>query len=574
MVVCRPMTMPKAPVRNRLVVAVFLVLWGGGQAITLWDDVQGKTPTWSLFVSSAASPEGYPTVDTDGRFDSDWRWNPTFERGDQLLRLNEVDLRGASSTAFTRALMNALRADGQAKIEWKRDGKRALEIYPSRPNSLWPLLLPLSIASAIAAVMLLLRAPQWQLSGLGFVFFASLSIFALSPGMPPMPIGVSEDLQLVFRPICGAVAILIAARFPDSPPPAKRWDLALAALTFVATAGLYAVLGFGPFRGFVYGAAVLLVSFGTIMTVLLARTYRRLDRLGQRQIRWFLYSAFVALGALVFGNLAFLIDPPLLFVMSIPMSIAFAVLPIGFLIAVFGYRFLDVDPLISSATSYFLLGIAIMVAIEVVIPQIAVFTGQLTGLATSTTELTLAIAVVFLAIPVHRFIEPRIERVFFPERPALEDGIHELLDEVSEIEERDRMIDHVCQRLAAFLTTRTCILFVKEHSVYEARGCIGAEEPSTFSIDSTLVETLRERAAPLAADRLPRRDRIQSLPPAERAVLTGLGVAVVVPIRARGDLLGFVCLGAKRSGDIYTSTDLALLTAVANVVSVRLRVVD
>jgi hypothetical protein len=559
------MDVPKAPVRNRLVVAVFLVVWGSGQAITVWHGVHGNIPEWSLFVTSATSPGDYPQVDTDGRRD------PIWARGDQLARVNGVDLRGASSTAFTRALMSALRADGQAEVEWMRDGRRGVEIYRSTPDISWALGLPLSIASAIAAVMLLLRAPHWQLSGLGFVLFAGISIFALRPGLPPMLLGASESLQLVIRPLCGAVSILIAARFPDSPAPAKRWDIALAAVTFVATLGLYVVLGFGPFRGFVYGAAALLVGFAATMSALLVRTYRRMDPLSRRQIRWLFYGAFVGLGALVFGNLAFLLDPLLLFLLGIPMCLAFAAVPIGFLIAVFGYRFLDVDPLISSATSYFLLGVAILVAIETLIPQIAELTGSLAGIAPDTTEL--AIAIVFLAIPVHRFIRPHIERVFFPERPALEDGIHELLDEVSEIEDRERMVEHVSSRLAAFLNTRICIFFGLGRTGYEALYCVGVDEPPALSAEGALVATLRERSAPLAADRLSRRDRIQQLPAEERAMLSGLGIAVVVPFRSRGRLLGFTCLGAKRSGDIFTSTELALLTAVANVVSTRLQLV-
>jgi hypothetical protein len=42
-------------------------------------------------------------------------------------------------------------------------------------------------------------------------------------------------------------------------------------------------------------------------------------------------------------------------------------------------------------------------------------------------------------------------------------------------------------------------------------------------------------------------------------------IGLEIPIR-----LGLIGLGAKRSGDIYTSTELALLTAVANVVATRL----
>lgn len=195
------------------------------------------------------------------------------------------------------------------------------------------------------------------------------------------------------------------------------------------------------------------------------------------------------------------------------------------------------------------------------------------GVAPDNAELALAIAIVFLAIPMHRFIRPRIERVFFPERPAFEDGIHELLDEVSEIEDRERMIEHVGSRLAAFLGTRTCIVFGMGRTGYEALVCLGPDGAPAISADSVLVATMRERFAPLATDRLSRNDRIGQLPKEDRAVLSSLGITVVVPIRSRGQLIGFICLGAKRSGDIYTSTELALLTAVANVVSARLQLI-
>jgi hypothetical protein len=401
--------------------------------------------------------------------------------------------------------------------------------------------------------------------------FAGLALFAIDGGITPMPIGGRETAQLIIRPMLGAVAILIAARFPDSPRPEKRWDLALAALTAMAILGLYLVLSYGPFRGFVYGAAALLVVFGATMSALALRTYRRTDPVRRRQIRWVLYGAFVALAMLIFGNLAFLIDPPLLWLAGLPMSIGFTALPVGFLIAVFGYRLLDVDPLISSATSYFLLGLAILVAIEILIPPVADVVGELARTQPDRAELALAVAVVFLAIPVHRFIRPRIERVFFPERPAFEDGIHELLDAASDIEEPDQMIEHVGSRLADLLNVRRCAIFTLGSSGYELLYRDGIEESLVVSSESALVATLSERSAPLADDRLARRDRIAQLPSNERALLARIGITVVIPIRSRGRLLGMIGLGAKRSGDIYTSTELALLTAVANVVATRLR---
>jgi len=48
----------------------------------------------------------------------------------------------------------------------------------------------------------------------------------------------------------------------------------------------------------------------------------------------------------------------------------------------------------------------------------------------------------------------------------------------------------------------------------------------------------------------------------------------VLPVRAGGTLAAFLCLGPKRSGDVYTSTDVSLLAAVAGAVSQQLQRFD
>jgi hypothetical protein len=77
---------------------------------------------------------------------------------------------------------------------------------------------------------------------------------------------------------------------------------------------------------------------------------------------------------------------------------------------------------------------------------------------------------------------------------------------------------------------------------------------------STLITALQERTTPLAAERWTTR-RSASLTPFERAAIETLEVAVLVPFRRGPDLVAFSCLGPKRSGDIYTPTDLAWLGA-------------
>jgi len=54
-------------------------------------------------------------------------------------------------------------------------------------------------------------------------------------------------------------------------------------------------------------------------------------------------------------------------------------------------------------------------------------------------------------------------------------------------------------------------------------------------------------------------------------LLESLRTEVVVPLREEGDLIGFIALGAKRSGDPYFSNDVDLLTTLANQAAVAVR---
>jgi sigma-B regulation protein RsbU (phosphoserine phosphatase) len=66
-------------------------------------------------------------------------------------------------------------------------------------------------------------------------------------------------------------------------------------------------------------------------------------------------------------------------------------------------------------------------------------------------------------------------------------------------------------------------------------------------------------------------DPVPGLEPADRRFLAGLGVALVVPLRWRGDLVGALLLGEKLVGTALSAEDVALLDALAGQVSVSLQ---
>ena len=102
----------------------------------------------------------------------------------------------------------------------------------------------------------------------------------------------------------------------------------------------------------------------------------------------------------------------------------------------------------------------------------------------------------------------------------------------------------------------------------------GRAVPPAFEAESPLVATLRERRKPLALSAAGRTPDAAELGPFDRAALEALQAEVVVPVRRDEALLAFLCLGPKRSGDVYTSTDLSHLAAVAEAVSSQLRRFD
>jgi class 3 adenylate cyclase len=98
--------------------------------------------------------------------------------------------------------------------------------------------------------------------------------------------------------------------------------------------------------------------------------------------------------------------------------------------------------------------------------------------------------------------------------------------------------------------------------------------PPAFEAGGSLIVALQQRRAPLSLSDAGRRSDEAPLGPFDRAALETLQAEVVVPVRQGDALAAFVCLGPKQSGDVYTSSDLSLLAAVAETVSHQLQHFD
>jgi class 3 adenylate cyclase len=245
-------------------------------------------------------------------------------------------------------------------------------------------------------------------------------------------------------------------------------------------------------------------------------------------------------------------------------------IPASILISIFRFDLFDIDRLISATASYSILSVLALTGILALVPRLGEAAGTASGIEPFSAQLMLSVVLAAVIVPTHQILRPRIDRMFFPERSSLERGTQQLLAGLSAQRGPRELTAMAGEQLEALLRPESTVVYARTGSGFEPVFVRGRAVPPGFDGDSPLAHTLENRTSPLASGRSSRRDRMEQLSNIDRAALETLGAVLVAPLRCRGQLAAFLCLGAKRSGDIYTATDLTLLTAVANAVSTQL----
>jgi len=111
------------------------------------------------------------------------------------------------------------------------------------------------------------------------------------------------------------------------------------------------------------------------------------------------------------------------------------------------------------------------------------------------------------------------------------------------------------------------------HSYYHLRRIsVGDQEPLTSRLNATspVAVYLSQERHPLTQYDLDLLPRFRDAAPAERAWLTNLNMDVYVPIYTKGEWIGLMALGPKKSGDRYFDADLDLLITLADQTAIAL----
>jgi hypothetical protein len=527
-----------------------------------------------VYVTPAQSALDYPVV-ASFHLESQGQTSG-LELGDRVLRIGETDLRGAGFVDFNAITLEEAASARRVEVEVERRGarQRLSLMLPTLALPWWRI--PLLLAMLVAATGVLLRSARPDTARL---FFAALLMVAVLE--TPFAGGSrlqSQAAQLVFL-ISGPVGLTLVLRwvigFPAEVPASGRISPAWSWLGLLWVLPRLNFMTGGPLPTSTLPVFVMALDGVYIAGAMgvLTYNYRRADPVGRRRVKWLLLGSWVGLVPMIVTLTLPLVDPGFewfdeLFALS---GLATVAVPLGLLIGVLRFQLFDVDRLIGSTASYTVLaGLGVLGAALVIWP-VAALAAHTFGIDPLLGQLALCLALVAAAVPTQRQLRPRIDRLLFPERHATLDGLRQLGSEVSAVGDPRARAEHLGERLTDLLRPEHCALYWREREdfalIFERGGVRQGQIPAR----SPLVAALRGRTTPLASDGTAPGPEGR-LAPFERATLEALAASLVVPIRLDSRLAAILCLGPKRSGDIYTSAELeqlGALTAAASAAATR-----
>jgi class 3 adenylate cyclase len=516
-----------------------------------------------FIAESAGSPDDHPRV----RLYADAA-GTAVPLGARLLRAGDVDLRGAD-TLRTRWALTDQGRDGRLAVAFEADGRVGEAILElPRVRGAGALLL-MSASFVGTALLLLVRVPH---SRAVRAFLPAMLTWTLSrlwvPAETPAVLALFSALRIAVGCLWGPLVVLAALAFPDdarpphAPLPRWPWIFAVLGLTWTSfTQGWPWSPAVGVVANSAVGAAIIVAALGA-----LAWNWRRAGPAGRRQMKWVMLGFYVGATPLLVGSLLRALRPELSLHYdrwAALVTSSMLVTPLFLWIGVRRANLLDIDRVLGATTAWSLLLGAGLAAVLSLAPRAAKAAASHASLDPGLVQTAFSMSVALLVVGPGQRVRRRLEARFFRERQALEAGVDALARELGAQPDTPALLRHLGERLDALLEPDGCAVFARGADGYDPVFASGTGPTPGFELQSRLLARLAAKARALDLDRGPHALAALEPSPDERGALEDLGAAVLVPVPADGALAALVVLGRKGSGDVYTSAELALLSALA-----------
>jgi class 3 adenylate cyclase len=556
-----------------VLLAVLVPLWAVCVVLHVKQLALGQLAWVSVYVAAPADRDGFPTV--RGFWPGATRAaHGTLAVGDRLLTVGGADLRGVGPIGFVARTYEAAAERGDLRVPLTFESRgygRRTTIHLVPVAFPWRML-PITFTVGVTGALVLARRPGTRVSrgffllavayGLHWTFFfggsrlqtyAWVAVFCLA--------------SLVMLPLVLRAVLLFPAEVAPRDGRLPWWPWLFAVFGPISSSWIFGV----PLRPSIGFRAVFVVNVVFIATVLtvLTRNFRRASPLGRRQLKWVVLGFYVGTVPVLLTDVVTAVVPSLWWLHEVA-AIAEILIPLCVLMAIVRANYFDVDRLITAAAVYSFVSALLLAAVLTAVPQLAGIASAAAGLDAYSVQLALSTLVAAGMVPGGRWLWPRVERLLFRERYALRAGVEDLLRHLAAAGGPEELLSLAGERLDALVRPEVCVIYAplgEQFAPVFARAAERHGGPPSLPVDAGVISALRAQTAPI---HLKQWRPAPMLPYEECAVLERLRATVLVPVRRGTDLAAVICLGDKRSGDIYTATDLALLTAVADKLSAAL----
>ena len=189
----------------------------------------------------------------------------------------------------------------------------------------------------------------------------------------------------------------------------------------------------------------------------------------------------------------------------------------------------------------------------------------------STATVIAAVATIFAT---GLFIQPLlqrtqtiVDRLFFRERFDMLNALAQLNSDLRDITDFDAVVSKLGDNVRRILRTDWVGIVLQDESenyfrvFYDTRGVSGS---LTISVQGMLSRRLASQTAPMFKSVISTDPYLQAASEGEKAAIRELRAEMIVPLKASGELTGFMYLGPKLVGGDYSEAELDFVSAAAD----------
>lgn len=231
--------------------------------------------------------------------------------------------------------------------------------------------------------------------------------------------------------------------------------------------------------------------------------------------------------------------------------------PLGIAHAMAKYRLHEVESRYRRGTMFLAVNALLLATFVAFVYGMGRALSSVAGIGGTTPILIISLSLAVGFSPAQRRLRNSIEDRVFPERKRLRALLGGFLQETRGVAEREAFWTLLGTRLAEGLDADPVVPVIR-NGMGRAELFARGTEPSPFQTGDEFVRRLCSEGRPLLLDELLASGRIP-VDPEQRIWFSSRRIALLLPLPSHEDVIGFVAVGRKRSGEDYRAFELETL---------------